>query len=70
VQIYGHYDFKTEILVASCRGPMHVIEAAKLGAHIATCPPAVIDALYNHPLTASGLEKFLKDWEKVQAVKA
>jgi transaldolase len=70
VQIYGHYDFKTEILVASCRGPMHVIEAAKLGAHVATCPPAVIDALYNHPLTASGLEKFLKDWEKVQAVKA
>jgi len=70
VQIYGHYDFKTEILVASCRGPMHVIEAAKLGAHVATCPPAVIDALYSHPLTASGLEKFLKDWEKVQAVKA
>jgi transaldolase len=70
VQIYSHYDFKTEILVASCRGPMHVIEAAKLGAHIATCPPAVIDALYNHPLTAIGLEKFLKDWEKVQAVKA
>ena len=70
VQIYDNYDFKTEVLVASCRGPMHVIEAARLGADIATCPPAVIDALYNHPLTASGLEKFLKDWEKVQAVKA
>jgi transaldolase len=70
VQIYDNYEFKTEVLVASCRGPMHVIEAARLGADIATCPPAVIDALYNHPLTASGLEKFLKDWEKVQAVKA
>jgi transaldolase len=70
VQIYDNYEFKTEVLVASCRGPMHVIEAARLGADVATCPPAVIDALYNHPLTASGLEKFLKDWEKVQAVKA
>ena len=70
VQIYDNYEFKTEVLVASCRGPMHVIEAARLGADIATCPPAVIDALYNHPLTASGLEKFLKDWEKMQAVKA
>jgi transaldolase len=70
VLIYDNYDFKTEVLVASCRGPMHVVEAARLGADIATCPPAVIDALYNHPLTASGLEKFLKDWEKMQAVKA
>ena len=70
VQIYDNYEFKTEVLVASCRHPMHVVEAARLGADIATCPPAVIDALYNHPLTASGLEKFLKDWEKVQAVKA
>jgi transaldolase len=70
VQIYDNYEFKTEVLVASCRHPMHVVEAAQLGADIATCPPAVIDALYNHPLTAIGLEKFLKDWEKVQAVKA
>ena len=70
VLIYDNYDFKTEVLVASCRGPMHVVEAARLGADVATCPPAVIDALYNHPLTASGLEKFLKDWEKMQAVKA
>ena len=70
VQIYDNYDFKTQVLVASCRHPMHVVEAARLGADVATCPPAVIDALYNHPLTASGLEKFLKDWEKVQAVKA
>jgi transaldolase len=70
VQIYDNYEFKTQVLVASCRHPMHVVEAARLGADVATCPPAVIDALYNHPLTASGLEKFLKDWEKVQAVKA
>jgi transaldolase len=70
VQIYDNYEFKTQVLVASCRHPMHVVEAARLGADVATCPPAVIDALYNHPLTAIGLEKFLKDWEKVQAVKA
>jgi len=70
VQIYDNYDFRTEVLVASCRHPMHVVEAARLGADVATCPPAVIDALYNHPLTNIGLEKFLKDWEKAQAVKA
>jgi transaldolase len=70
VEIYANYDFKTEILVASCRHPIHVVEAARLGADIATCPPAVIDQLFNHPLTNIGLEKFLKDWEKAQAVKA
>ena len=70
VQIYDNYDFKTEVLVASCRHPMHVVEAARMGADIATCPPAVIDSLFNHPLTNIGLEKFLKDWEKAQAVKA
>ena len=70
VEIYGNYDFRTEILVASCRHPIHVVEAAKMGADIATCPPAVIDQMFNHPLTTIGLEKFLKDWEKVQAVKA
>jgi transaldolase len=67
VQIYENYHFKTEVLVASCRHPLHVLEAAKMGADIATCPPAVIDALFNHPLTAIGLEKFLKDWEKAHA---
>ena len=67
VQIYNNYDFTTEVLVASCRHPLHVISAARMGADIATCPPAVIDALFNHPLTTSGLEKFLKDWEKVHA---
>jgi transaldolase len=70
VEIYANYDFTTEILVASCRHPIHVVEAAKMGADIATCPPTVIDQMFNHPLTNIGLEKFLKDWEKVQAVKA
>jgi transaldolase len=70
LQIYDNYDFTTEVLVASCRHPMHVVEAARLGAHIATCPPSVIEALFNHPLTTIGLAKFLQDWEKAQAVKA
>ena len=70
VDIYDNYEFRTEVLVASCRHPIHVVEAARMGAGIATCPPAVIDQLFNHPLTNIGLEKFLKDWEKSQAVKA
>ena len=64
VDIYGNYDFKTEVLVASTRSPMHIVEAARLGADICTCPPAVIDSLFNHPLTDVGLKKFLADWEK------
>jgi transaldolase len=70
VDIYDNYEFTTEVLVASCRHPLHVVEAARMGADIATCPPAVIDSLFNHPLTNIGLEKFLKDWEKAQTVKA
>jgi transaldolase len=70
VDIYDNYEFTTEVLVASCRHPIHVVEAARMGADIATCPPAVIDQMFNHPLTTIGLEKFLKDWEKVHAVKA
>jgi transaldolase len=70
VDIYDNYEFTTEVLVASCRHPIHIVEAARIGADICTCPPAVIDQLFNHPLTAIGLEKFLKDWEKAQAVKA
>jgi len=70
VDIFDNYEFPTQVLVASCRHPIHVVEAARMGADIATCPPAVIDQLFNHPLTTSGLEKFLKDWEKTQAVKA
>jgi transaldolase len=70
VEIYDNYEFGTEVLVASCRHPIHIVEAARMGADICTCPPAVIDQLFNHPLTNIGLEKFLKDWEKSQAVKA
>jgi transaldolase len=67
VEIFSNYEFTTEILVASTRGPMHIVEAARMGADICTCPPSVIDALFNHPLTDVGLKKFLADWEKAQA---
>jgi transaldolase len=70
VEIYENYAFTTGVLVASCRHPIHIVEAARMGADVCTCPPAVIDQLFNHPLTNIGLEKFLKDWEKAQAVKA
>jgi transaldolase len=70
VDIYENYAFSTEVLVASVRHPIHIVEAARLGADICTCPAAVIDAMFKHPLTDIGLEKFLKDWEKAQAVKA
>ena len=70
IDIYDNYEFTTEVLVASCRHPIHIVEAARLGADICTCPAGVIDQLFNHPLTNIGLEKFLKDWEKAQAVKA
>jgi len=66
VEIYEAAAFSTEILVASVRGPMHVVEAARLGADICTCPPKAIDALFNHPLTDIGLEKFLADWARAQ----
>ena len=65
VQIFSNYEaLKTEVLVASVRHPIHVIQAAKLGAHVATLPPAVLRALYNHPLTDKGLAAFLVDWAK------
>jgi transaldolase len=70
VDIYENYEFSTEILVASVRHPIHVVEAARMGADICTCPAAVIDSMFRHPLTDIGLEKFLKDWDKAQAVKA
>lgn len=64
-QIYSQYDsFTTEVLVASIRHPLHLIEAAKMGAHVATMPPAVLRQLYRHPLTDSGLAGFLADWAK------
>jgi len=65
--IFGHFDFPTEILVASVRSPMHIVQAARMGADICTCPVAVIEQCFKHPLTDIGLEKFLKDWEKAQA---
>ena len=64
VEIYGNYPtFETEVLVASVRHPMHIVDSAKMGAHVMTAPPAVIKALVKHPLTDKGLEQFLKDWE-------
>jgi len=63
-QIYDNYDFETEILVASVRHPVHVLESAKIGADVMTAPPAVIRALFNHPLTDKGIEGFLADWAK------
>jgi transaldolase len=65
VQIYKHYDaFTTEVLVASARHPIHVIESAKVGAHVVTLPPAVMRQMFNHPLTDKGLAAFLADWKK------
>lgn len=64
VTIYNLYDIKTEIIVASIRSPMHVMESAKAGAHVATIPFGVIEKMFKHPLTDSGLESFLSDWKK------
>ena len=61
--IYDNYDFETQILVASVRHPMHVVEAAKIGADVMTAPPKIIWQLFKHPLTDSGIASFLKDWE-------
>jgi transaldolase len=66
VTIYRNYQYKTEVLVASVRHPMHVVEAALIGADICTMPFKVIDQLVKHPLTDLGLEKFLADWKKTQ----
>ena len=66
--IYRNYSFKTQLLAASLRHPLHVVEAAKAGAHIATLPSKVLDQLFKHPLTDRGLANFLKDWEKVRAM--
>lgn len=63
VTIYNNYpEFETQVLVASVRNPMHIVESAKMGAHVMTAPPSIIKALVNHPLTDKGLEQFLKDW--------
>jgi transaldolase len=67
VQIYKNYDYKTQILTASVRHPMHVVDAALAGSHVATIPWKILDMMFNHPLTDKGLAAFLKDWEKVKS---
>jgi len=66
VEALFSYDFETEVIVASIRHPLHVIEAAKAGAHIATIPFNVLEKMFTHPLTDIGLERFLKDWQKTK----
>lgn len=66
VQIYKNYDFKTQVLAASLRHPLHVVECAMAGAHVGTMPWKVLDMMFNHPLTDKGLETFLADWKKAK----
>ena len=66
VQIFDNYQYKTEVLVASVRHPLHIIEAAKLGADIVTLPPEILGKMLAHPLTDKGLSAFLSDWEKIK----
>ena len=66
MDILNAYDFKSELIVASIRNTRHVIEAAKIGAHVATIPFSVLEKMFKHPNTDQGLESFLKDWEKLQ----
>jgi transaldolase len=69
VDIFDNFEFPTEVLVASVRSPVHIVEAARMGADVVTVPAAVIEQCFKHPLTDIGLEKFLKDWEQAQAAK-
>ena len=69
VQIYENYGFATQVIVASIRHPMHVLEAARIGAHIATVPFKVLKQMFMHPLTDIGIKRFLDDWKKVKAQK-
>ena len=68
IEIYSNYQFKTQVLVASVRHPIHVLQSARLGADVATLPYKVIEQLAQHPLTDKGLKQFLADWEKVPKV--
>jgi transaldolase len=70
VHIYSNYDFDTQVLVASVRHPIHIVQSAQLGADVATLPLKVLLQLFNHPLTDNGLKTFLSDWDKVVAAKA
>ena len=69
VDIFDNFEYATEVLVASVRHPIHVVEAARMGADVVTVPPAVIEHCFKHPLTDIGLDRFLKDWEKAQSAK-
>ena len=69
VTIFNIYEFKTQVLVASIRNPIHIVQAALMGADICTMPAKVFDQLLKHPLTDKGVEQFLKDWEKVPAIR-
>jgi transaldolase len=69
VDIYDNFEFATEVLVASVRHPIHIVEAARMGADVVTVPATVIEQCLKHPHTDIGLERFLKDWEKAQAAK-
>jgi transaldolase len=66
VEIFDNYDFATEVLVASVRHPVHVVQAARIGGDVCTCPPAVLESMFKHPLTDLGLERFLADWQTLQ----
>jgi transaldolase len=69
VEIYQNYDFATEVLVASVRHPNHIVQAALMGADVATMPAKVLYQLFNHPLTDKGLDAFLADWAKLPEAK-
>ncbi len=69
VQIYKNYNFKTQVIVASIRHPMHVIESARIGAHVATIPPNVIKKMFRHSLTDAGIKRFEEDWKKALSFK-
>ncbi|MBI2597651.1 MAG: fructose-6-phosphate aldolase [Candidatus Diapherotrites archaeon] len=66
VQVFKNYGFKTQVLASSIRHPVHVLEAAKAGADAVTCPPEIIEKMFRHPLTDTGIKRFLEDWKKVQ----
>lgn len=66
VQIYKNYDYPTQVLAASLRHPLHVVDSALAGAHVATMPFKVLDLMFKHPLTDKGLDQFMKDWEKAK----
>jgi len=70
VDIFDNFEYSTEVLVASVRNPIHIVEAARMGADVVTVPSAVIEQSFKHPLTDIGLAKFLADWEKAQAASA